>query len=72
MNREEYLVEHHHITESMIGLISIQYSLEDVHKVISEWKPKLKEIQKKRYLEICKDLPEDEIKKILEITGLDK
>lgn len=72
MNREEYLMEHHHITESMIGLISIQYSMEGVQKVLSEWKPKLKEIQKKRYLELCKDLPEEEIQKMLEITGLDK
>lgn len=72
MNREEYLMEHHHITESMIGLISIQYTMEDVKKVLSEWKPKLKEIQKKRYLELCKDLPEEEIQKMLEITGLDE
>lgn len=69
MTREEYLMEHHHITESTIGLISIQYSMEDVKKVLSEWKPKLKEIQKKRYLELCKDLPEEEIQKMLEITG---
>lgn len=72
MNREEYLMEHHHITESMIGLISIQNTMEEVQKVLSEWKPKLKEIQKKRYLELCKDLPEEEIQKMLEITGLDK
>lgn len=72
MNREEYLMEHHHITESMIGLVSIQDSMEDVQKVLSVWKPKLKEIQKKRYLELCKDLPEEEIQKMLEITGLDK
>jgi hypothetical protein len=72
MNREEYLMEHHHITESMIGLISMQNTVEDVQKVLSVWKPKLKEIQKKRYLELCKDLPEEEIQKMLEITGLDK
>lgn len=72
MTREEYLMEHHHITESMIGLISIQYGIEDVHKVLAEWKPRLKEIQKRRYLELCKDLPEEEIQKMLEITGLDK
>lgn len=72
MTREEYLMEHHHIMESMVGLISIQYSIEDVQKVLSEWKPKLKAIQKKRYLEICKGLPEEEIQKMLEITGLDK
>ena len=72
MTREEYLMEHHHITESMIGLISIQQGMEDVQKVLSEWKPKLKEIQKKRYLELCKDLPEEEIQKMLEITGLNK
>lgn len=72
MTHEEYLKEHHYITESMIGLISIQHGMGGVQKVLSEWKPKLKDIQKKRYLEICKDLPEDEIQKMLEITGLDK
>ena len=46
--------------------------MEDVQKVLAEWKPKLKEIQKKRYLELCKDLSEEQIQKMLEITGLDK
>ncbi len=70
MTREEYLAEHHYITESMLGLISIQYDHEGVKKVLENWKPKLKVLQKKRYMEICKDLPEDEIKLMLEITGL--
>jgi len=72
LNREDYLLEHHHITESMIGLISIQDSWQGVEKVLSHWKPKLKEIQKLRYLTLCDGMSAEEIQQVLQFTGLDK
>lgn len=72
MNSEDYLKEHHHITESMIGLISIQENIEGVKKVLSVWKPKLKEIQRQRYLTLCDGMSEKEIREVLEFTGTNK
>lgn len=69
MNREEYLMEHHHICESMIGLISMQDDIEGVKTVLSVWKPKLKEIQKQRYIALCDGMTEKEIEEVLEFTG---
>lgn len=70
MNREDYLLEHHHICESMIGLISIQDDIEGVRKVLDVWKPKLKDIQKQRYVTLCAGMSDKEIQEVLEFTGV--
>lgn len=69
MTREEYLTEHHHITESLIGLVSIQVNIEGVSKVLSELRPKLKELQKQRYLTLCEGMSKEDIKNIMIING---
>lgn len=72
MNREEYLMEHHHICETMIGLVSMQDDIEGVKKILEVWKPKLKEIQKQRYLTLCEGMSDEEKQAVLEFTGTDK
>ena len=71
MNREDYLMEHHHICESMIGLISMQEDIEGVKKILSLWEPKLKVIQKQRNITLCEGegMTEKEIQEVLEFTG---
>jgi len=44
MDRLTYLEEHHQITESIIGLVSIQTDIEGVKKVLELWKPKLHKV----------------------------
>ncbi|MNR03128.1 hypothetical protein D3C85_1190090 [compost metagenome] len=48
MTKEEYLEEHHRITESLIGLISIQADMEGVERILNTWMPKLDEIHQER------------------------
>lgn len=72
MDKLEYLEQHHHITESLIGLVSIQTDMEGVSKVLAQWKPKLKEIQKQRYITLCDGMSEEELQGVLAFTGLNK
>ena len=53
MNRLQYLEEHHQLTESIIGLISIQGDFDGVKAVLNKWMPKIDEITEKRYKQIC-------------------
>lgn len=66
MDRLEYLEEHHQLTESIIGLVSIQTDIEGVKKVLDVWRPKLHEVIVKRTKQVCIDqnVPWDEIKSL--------
>lgn len=55
MNKLEYLEEHHHLTQSIVGLVSIQTTVEGVNEVLAKWKPLLNEISIKRYKTICEE-----------------
>lgn len=53
MDRLTYLEEHHQITESMIGLMSIQEDIAGVQKVLAVWKPKLQKVIVERAKTVC-------------------
>lgn len=53
MDRLTYLEEHHQITESMIGLMSIQDDIAGVQKVLAVWKPKLQKVIVERTKTVC-------------------
>lgn len=53
MDKIKYLEEHHHITQSIIGLVSIQTTIEGVKSVLDKWKPQLNELSIKRYKAVC-------------------
>lgn len=55
MNKLEYLEEHHQLTQSIVGLVSIQTSLEGVQAVLDKWKPLLNELSVKRYKTVCEE-----------------
>ena len=55
MDRLTYLEEHHQLTESIIGLVSIQTDIEGVKKVLDIWRPKLHEVIVKRTQQVCLD-----------------
>lgn len=64
MDRLTYLEEHHQLTESIIGLVSIQSDIEGVKKVLEIWRPKLHEVIVKRTKQVCleQNVPWDHIK----------
>lgn len=70
MNKEQYLEQHHYITESMIGLISLQDNIEGVKEVLEVWRPKLKEILKLRTISLCEGLSDEDINKVLDCMNL--
>jgi hypothetical protein len=53
MNRLEYLESHHQLTQSIVGLVSIQDSLEGVQAVLDKWKPMLNDLSVQRYKTVC-------------------
>lgn len=55
MDRLTYLEEHHQLTESIIGLISIQSDIEGVKKVLEVWRPKLHKVIVGRTKQVCLD-----------------
>lgn len=55
MNKLEYLEEHRHLTQSIVGLVSIQTTIDGVNEVLAKWKPLLNEISIKRYKTICEE-----------------
>lgn len=55
MGRLQYLQEHHQITESIIGLVSVQKDIHGVQAVLEVWKPKLESLFKTYLTEVCKD-----------------
>lgn len=55
MNEEDYLKQHHHITESAIGLISIQTDMEGVNRVVAKTQQELKAILLIRIHSICEE-----------------
>lgn len=67
MDRLTYLEEHHQLTESIIGLVSIQTDIEGVKKVLDLWRPKLHEIIVKRTKQVCLegDVPWEDVKGLL-------
>lgn len=70
MTTDEYMEQHHHLTESIIGLVAIQDSLEGVKEVLDKWRPMLKDIRKKRTITLCEGMNADEISKVLECMNL--
>lgn len=53
MDKIKYLEEHHHITQSIIGLVSIQTTIEGVKEVLDKWKPQLNDLSVQRYMAVC-------------------
>lgn len=53
MDKLKYLEEHHQITQSIIGLVSIQTTIEGVKAVLDKWKPQLNDLSVQRYMAVC-------------------
>ena len=53
MNRLDYLEAHHQLTQSIVGLVSIQDNIEGVKAVLDKWKPQLNELAVERYKTLC-------------------
>lgn len=53
MTKLEYLEKHHYLTQSIVGLVSIQSDIEGVNKVLLKWKPLLDELSTERYKSLC-------------------
>lgn len=74
MDRLTYLEEHHQLTESIIGLVSIQSDIEGVNKVLEIWRPKLHEVIVKRTKQVCleQNVPWDDIKDLFSFAEDDQ
>lgn len=74
MDRLTYLEEHHQLTESIIGLVSIQSDIEGVKKVLEIWRPKLNEVIVKRTKQVCleQNVPWDDIKDLFSFAEDDQ
>lgn len=69
MNRIKYLEEHYEITQSLVGLVSIQTDFEGVQKVLTKWKPLLNIAYEARMRTLCVEqgLEWDDVKPFLGI-----
>lgn len=55
MNKIEYLEKYHEISQSLIGLVSIQETKEGVDQVLIKWKPMLDDIFLEYAHSVCKE-----------------
>lgn len=72
MNRLDYLERHHHISSTLIGIISISDDKEQIDKALWLYKAQLKNLEIKRVKGLAQELgwSEDQTDSVLDMMGL--
>lgn len=70
MTRIEYLEKHHELSGTLIGIVSVCDSVEDIKKYLNIYQPKLNEIYTQRIhsLAIESNWNEEELDNVLEMV----